>query len=117
MRKIIDILFIITLSRFYLNWILITNPSSHNPVIKFVWGWCKDGYEAKKYKSRFNFALIAGITHLFFAIMMFCVGEGLTLTNLLVNIYPVMVQLYIGYRCYIIIKHKEILLYGKMDIS
>ena len=108
MKKIVDFIFFITLGRLYLDWILITNPKSHNPLIKLIFGWAAHGYTAWNYKVRYKFALAAGIMHFVFAIGMLILDNfHIGIINLLFNIYPVWVQLYVGYRLSAVIRHKN----------
>jgi hypothetical protein len=92
--------FILCGGQFYLNWILPTNPTSKNPVIKLLYGWMKALYTAKDVTNRYYCAIIYGSIHIIMGTLMFIDGRGFTIGNLLVNIYPIIVQVYIGVRCW-----------------
>lgn len=102
-----DILFILCGGKLYLDYILLTNEKSKNPLIKILfpklndWNW--------RYKSRLKFAYTAGTAHVLFAIFMFTIGLefSVIIINILVNIYPIIVQLYIGVRCWKIIQGRK----------
>jgi len=103
---VIRLVFLLCGGKFYLNWILVTNPTSKNPLIKLLYGWMKSSYSAKDFRNRYGFAWFFGIIHMVIAILMFIDGRGFTITNLLVNIYPIVVQLYIGFRCWRVMNFK-----------
>lgn len=106
--KIIKILFIITGTKFYLDWILITNPTSKNPIIRFFYNSLKNEYTATNYKKRYNSCYVLGTIHVIFFFLLFWLdGWTISLINLLVNVYPIFVQFFIGYRLRKIIKHKK----------
>jgi hypothetical protein len=98
--------FIISGAKFYFDWILLTNPVSKNSIIRFLMSPIKDCYSAINYKSRLNLAIILFTIHFLFAIFSFFMDFKFFL-NILVNIYPCIVNFYIGYRCYIIKKFKK----------
>lgn len=92
--------FILCGGRLYMNWILPTNPASKNPLIRKVFGWNKEAYCGFNYKTRLKFSYIYGIIHLIGAIALFLLGKFFSLENILVNLYPIIVQIYIGTRCW-----------------
>lgn len=106
-RKVLDAAFILSGAKLYLDWLLITNPASKNPVIKFFWGWAELSYTAWTPTNRLQLAWVAGWLHFCFASMEIIGSGRVSITNILVNIYPVFVQIYIGYRCHKVIKRKS----------
>lgn len=92
--------------KLYMDWILITNPTSHNPVIRHIYGWAKEGCSAYRYKQRYILARGCLCIHGVFAIIGFFAGQPIVI-NMLLNIYPCLVQLWIGYRIYKIIQFKK----------
>ena len=92
--------FILCGGQLYMNWVLITNPTSKNPLIKFIYGWNKKAYCGFNYKNRLQLACLLGSIHIIGAIIMAFCGGFLSITNILVNIYPIIVQFYIGWRCW-----------------
>lgn len=103
-HNILRWIFILCGGHFYLNYILITNNKSKNPLIKFLWKRFKNNYTPK---SRLKFAYTAGLIHVGFAIGHIYTKSFFSLGNFLVNIYPIIVQLYMGYRCYRILKLRK----------
>lgn len=104
---IIKCIFIICGGRFYLNYILPTNPNSKNPIIKWLWGWAKADYSGKDYKGRYFSSWLYFSIHLVGCIINFINGGIFSVANILVNIYPMIVQLWIGYRCLRVINFKK----------
>jgi hypothetical protein len=99
-------LFVLCGGKFYLDWLLITNPTSKNPIFRFLWGknihiWMWE------YKRRMSFCFIFGGIHIFYNIISIPPNQFFTISNILVNVYPIIVQLYIYYRCHIIIKTRS----------
>lgn len=105
-RKIINILFIVSGAKFYMDYILLSNPVSKNPLIHILFGWSKSIYSAFDYRSRHKSSMSLFIIHLTLCFIMFILKRDLLL-NALVNIYPMIVQVYVGYRLHIIIKFKN----------
>ena len=101
-----NISFILTGTKFYMEYILPTNCSTKNPIYKMFlkqeWG-----IRAYNYKIRFNAAIGFFIIHFILAIIFLIIGIPF-IVNLLVNIYPCLVQIFIGYRVYRIIKLKKL---------
>lgn len=117
MLKTINLIFVWSGAKFYMNWILPTNPMSKNPVIKLLWGWTWLAYTAKSPKGRLALAYTCGIVHVFGFIISIAVDiyrDNLisysSAYNILANVYPILVQLYIGYRCYIVLQHRNSLI-------
>jgi len=106
--QIIKLIFIFSGAKIYMDWFLITNPVSKNPLIKFLYGRMKKYYTGINYKERLNMALMAGIAHAVMAIPVLIIDPK-SLINLAANIYPAIIQMYIGYRCHLIIKHKDLI--------
>jgi len=106
-NDLIKLLFILCGGKFYLDYILITNPTSKNILIKYIYGYFKDVFTAFKYEQRYYFAYIFITIHLIFCILNFMGGFVFSITNILVNIYPIIVNSYIGYKCYKVKKFKE----------
>jgi hypothetical protein len=106
-RKIIAILYLVSGTKFYFEWLLITNPVSKNPAIKLFWGWAKESYTAKDPSTRLRLAWGLGLVHMWLGVGFAAIDGGIELTNLLVNFYPIFVQIYIGYRCWSVIIRKK----------
>ena len=107
--KILNFLFVITLGKFFLQWILPTNPQSRNPLWRILTKSIKLNYSAtpKNIKTRFFMAKILFIVHLSLAIISFILDDiKIAPSNVLVNFYPMWVQVYIGLRCYWAIKKR-----------
>ncbi len=104
--NIIDWIFILSGGHFYMNWILPTNQQSKNKLIKRLWGG-KGWYNAH---DRYKYVFIYSAIHLPFAIMNAIGGYFWHPLNILINLYPLLVQLYIGHRCWKIIQHKKSML-------
>lgn len=98
--NVISWLFILCGGKIYLDYILITNPTSRNPLIKKLWGWMKDEYTAKRDNTRYINSYIWGGIHVVLLTVNIIAGSMWSIGNILANVYPIIVQLYIGYRCY-----------------
>lgn len=92
--------FILCGGLFYMNWILLTNPTSKNPLIRLIYRWNKKGYCGFHYENRLKMCYVYGGIHLVETIIMASMGGVFSLTNILLNIYPIIVQLWIGWRCW-----------------
>ena len=95
---LIDWLFVLCGGKFFFDWILPTNPSSKNP----MWFMFKYGSKIKGdvCTSRILMCYNLTIIHLSFAVLYTIFLNGFfTIENILINIYPIIVQLYIYYRC------------------
>jgi hypothetical protein len=97
---VISWLFILSGGKLYLDYILITNPISKNPLIKFIYGWSREVYSAKNYKRRYITAYAYSGIHIVCLNINLITGNMWTLSNILVNLYPILVNIYIGYRCW-----------------
>lgn len=102
--KFLPFLFILCGGKFYMDWILITNPMSKNPLIKLLFGWAKYGYSGSDPVSRYSLAVSCGIVHIFGFSLSYYLLDEITLMNVLSNLYPIVVQLYIGIRCWKVIQ-------------
>jgi hypothetical protein len=89
-----------------MDYVLITNPISKNIIIKFCFGYFKMLYSGATYYQRFYTAIMCCILHFIF-IILYIIIKCDFIINLLVNIYPFIINLYIGYRCYNIIQIKK----------
>lgn len=103
-KKFIHLVFILSGAKLYFNWILPTNPASKNPIIKKIWG--KQNYTMCKYKSRLTNSYFSGVGHMAGVIVYIFIDMPLW-TNILINIYPVIIQIYIGFRCFKIIQSRK----------
>ncbi len=100
-----------------MDWLLVTNPSSKNILIssylkKFPLRWririSKNTRSA--IRQRYDGAIKFGLVHIAGAIFMSAylpVTPLFILINILGNVYPVIVQLYVGIRCYQILSVKK----------
>lgn len=104
--KIIKWLFILSGAKFYLNWILPTNPSSKNPLIRYIYGWNKIAFSPYYPKWRIIYGLILILIHTIGYVICVSLNKSI-LVNLLVNVYPIIIQLYIISRLYPIMLFKE----------
>ena len=105
---IINLLFILSGTKFYMDWILPTNPASKNPIIKFLISPLKFAYSVtNNLKGRFYQSFIFISIHLFFFVLYILQETGLLL-NLLFNIYPIIINLYIAYRIKLILNFRKI---------
>jgi len=99
--------FILSGTKFYLDYILITNPTSKNPIIRSLYRYLQNPYSATDYKSRFNMALAAGTIHVIGVILYTYLDMFYSWSNLLINIYPIIIQIYVGYRLYLVKQSKR----------
>lgn len=99
-NRIINWIFVFSGTNFYMNWILPTNPQSKNPVIKFCWF----GFKFKNAKNRFYCGIIYLCIHISGAIISYNTKIMWTIENIFINLYPIIIQLYIGYKCIKIMK-------------
>jgi len=97
---VINWLFVLCGGKLYLDYILITNPTSRNPIIKLLYGWMRKAYTASNYTNRYYQALVLGTVHLIGFIWYSITGNMVSVGNILVNVYPIIVQAYVGYRCW-----------------
>ena len=112
MNKILKLLFVITGGELYFKYILPTNPSSRNPINRWL---CKrvgiDWSVSRKtaYQRLYSAYLLIILHGIMFILTKLLSTTNSTLINVLVNLYPVWVNVYIGYRCYSIEKTKKML--------
>ena len=97
---VISWLFLLSGGKIYLDYILITNPTSKNPLIKLIFGFMRKFYTANDVDARYFGAWSCGVIHFVFMIVYACIGSMWSVGNILVNVYPIIIQLYIGYRLY-----------------
>jgi hypothetical protein len=109
------LLFKLSGAEFYMDYLLITNPKSKTWFIRKFWFSYFDP-NFQSINSRLNFAYSTGYTHLFGLLLWiplyYCSLCKISLTeiffiNLFINIYPIIIQVYIGSRCYKIINFKN----------
>lgn len=91
--------FILSGAKLYMDWLLVTNPISKNPLIKLCWGWTKKWYTGTKYEQRLNTAISCFTVHFVLGIIYYFIDCGFV-TNMAVNVYPCIVNAWIGYRCW-----------------
>ena len=91
--------FILSGAKLYMDWILPTNPTSKNPLIRFFYGWAKRSLSARDVESRLKQAYILGATH-FIMFTFSIIFDVNFIINMLVNVYPIIIQLHVGYRCW-----------------
>lgn len=91
--------FILSGAKFYMDWLLVTNPISKNPIIKLLWGWTKKWYTGTKYEQRLHTAISCFTVHFVLGIIYYFIDCGFV-TNMAVNVYPCIVNAWIGYRCW-----------------
>jgi hypothetical protein len=102
-------LFIASGAQFYMDWLLPTNPISKNPLIRLLWGWNKEAYTAYNYRTRFCFAIVAGLIHAvaFFPVFFMTYQHVPFWMQMLFNGYPTIVQIYVGTRCWQLMRRKK----------
>jgi len=103
--KTLNFLFVLTGAKFYMDWLLITNPVSKNPLWRFIMSPMKKTYSATDYKSRYTGCYMFIIIHIIMGLVYLYTG-GPFITNLLVNIYPIVVNTYLAIRLRKIIVEK-----------
>jgi hypothetical protein len=111
MKNLIKWLFILSGAKLYMDWILPTNPSSKNPLIKFIYGWAKEAFVPFYIKNRIIQGLILMSGHTLFYLWYVLTNTSI-INNLLFNVYPIIVQLYVISRLYPIMLNKR--LYNKI---
>lgn len=111
-------LFVFCGAKFYLDWILIDSPSTKNPVYKFLFGWFYRNVYSECYGLK-NGVRFRSVTAVFAATShIFCLAMYVTsppfehptrefLFQLLVNIYPTIVNTYVLVRCVSVLLHKQ----------
>lgn len=99
----LTVFFIIIGVRFYFDWILPTNPVTKNPLFRLIYK--KNWITKISPTERLNFCYGFIAVHLFLGV--FLPSDSIFYwENILANIYPILVQIYIGVRCYRIIKKR-----------
>lgn len=93
----VKLVFIACGGQFYLDWVLPTNWSSKNKVIKWLW---RNDQGFRSIGHRLDMCATFGWIHLPFLFISLPapVGSVLFWFNIFGNLYPSIVQLYIGYR-------------------
>ena len=107
--NILDYLFIICGGKFYLDYLLPTNPTSKFIVWRKFMELCKLKYDVIRLTNhRYHMAYGLGVIHITSCVMAYNNGSMWSIINILVNIYPIIVQIYIGIRCYKVIQLKKL---------
>jgi hypothetical protein len=100
-RPILHFVFFATGGKIYMDWLLITNSSSKNPLIKWVTTFLRLDYSINKrwkLKTRYVGTYILSGLHIV-GFILFVHNNISIVENILINVYPVWVQVYIGDRC------------------
>ena len=105
--NIISWIFILSGGKFYLDYLLPTNPTSKNKVIQFIFGWARFAYTGKEPIKRYFMSYTFGGAHFIALILNARNGNLFDLDNILINMYPILVQIWIGYRCWYIKSLKQ----------
>ena len=112
--------FTYTGARFYMDWLLPTNPKSYNPIIcrwargkHWTFRTLQSVHSGRDARKRLYMAYFWALLHLMLGIAMQLFVPHLWLLNLYANVYPIIVQLYIGYRCWVRI-HKTNVIASEM---
>jgi len=111
-RKIVDIIFKLIGAKFYLDWLLFSNWSSKNPFYKWLYKSLPKE-NIIDVKTRINFAYVFGVIHLLF-LLIDIVCHAFSFSDVVINIYPIIVNLYIGYRCWVVKQNRNFIkkIYG-----
>ena len=105
-------MFIICGGKAYMDYVLPTNPASKNKAIRWIARRLKVPFSID---DRMKFACITGNAHLYIGMIgWYSTNKWTLLVNLLFNIYPCIVQLYVGYRCLKVksIRYKHKIMYS-----
>jgi len=109
--QILNFLFIITLGKFFFQWILPTNPSSRTPLWRVFSKTAGLNSPVKIGTLKYKLIGVKGlfIIHMLLAVLFYFVFDDMkiSLSNILANFYPMWVQVYIGLRCYWVIKRRR----------
>lgn len=97
-------IFLFSGTLFYLDWLLITNPKSYNSLINYIYGNLTKSYSAFNYKNRYKLSYILMLIHF---ILFFVYIKSNIIGNILINVYPLFVQLFLFFKLRIIINHKK----------
>jgi len=102
---IIDLIFILIGGKFFMDWLLPTNNSSKNIIWKTLVSIIKNSYSAKDYKTRYKSCFGFISVHIVCFIWFLFTSD--MLTNILCNIYPIIVNIYIALRLKKVLNHKK----------
>lgn len=98
--KIVNFLFIITGGRFFLDWILPTNPASHNPLFRNLWP-NKPVFNSSNFMARAIMGVLCFVLHLIgFYFYLYSDKGKIDILNVMVNVYPMWVQIYFCVRVF-----------------
>lgn len=105
--KILRLFFILCGGKLYFDWILPTNPTSKNPLWKLLWALAvvSDNKIINPSVRLIAAFIYAAIHFVFFWI--YLLSHSHWWLNVLINVYPVIVQAYIGLRCWRILKKRS----------
>jgi len=111
-RDVVEVLAIVTGTKFYMNWLLVTNGQSKNPIIRFIASGLSALKSVKIRKASavriFTIHIIGFLTYIIIPLSIIGhIPPMWWLFNLFVNVYPCFVQLYVGYRCHRVIQHRK----------
>jgi hypothetical protein len=113
--NIVETFFVWTGTRFYMDWLLPTNPKSKNILVKtwartnhWTFGLLQSVHSGKNARKRFRRAYFFGVLHVVAGVAMQVYIPHLWLLNVYGNVYPVFVQAYVGYRCWVRIQNTDI---------
>lgn len=110
-NKILNYFFIFTGTKLYFNYILPTNPVSKNPLFKALWGYKNN--KMLSCESRIILAFIFGGIHIL-GFVTYIVTERNWCSNILINVYPVIVQICIGLKCYLVLTYRKTKIHQKV---
>jgi len=102
-QRTIKIIMMLSGCTLYMDWVLPTNPRSKNPVIRKLMGRGKSSY--LNCKDRLLFVVVYLTIHITFGVSFYLSGSHIE--NIFLNIYPSMIQLWIGYRICVVLRHKH----------
>jgi hypothetical protein len=110
--KVLDLLFVISLGEFYLNYLLPTNSSSRVPFFRdlsrrlnlTIW---ENVPKHKFAEARLRYAKSLFVTHIPLVIICVLMSSGLII-QILANIYPMWIQIYFGIKSYRMINKKKL---------
>lgn len=109
-QRFLRMLFLVIGGKFYMDYILILNANSK---VKTWRDFCKFlnvtyGIRNNKFRDRLILGIVLSIMSLFFLYMGLKDHPSITLMQILANIYPIIVQIYVGLRCHWILKARSI---------
>lgn len=96
--------------RIYLKWLLPTNPATNNPLFKLFYPksirriYLRDGFDV-----RLAGCFVFGILHIIMGIW-YTISDSsfFTMQNILGNVYPILVQIYVGLRCKQVLDKRQV---------